>query len=155
MAWVERGAAPGALLASHSPSAQGGPMAGPPPGAQGRPPMPGPGAPSGAPSLGGPGGPPAALPRGIGDPVLESGAHPDMAPAKPAAPDRTRPIYPYPYTAQYKGSGSIDEASSFTQGPARPADPALLTWFGASFFSPHYETWCTAQATSINCTSKP
>jgi feruloyl esterase len=27
--------------------------------------------------------------------------------------DRTRPLCPYPQTAQYKGSGSIDEASNF------------------------------------------
>jgi feruloyl esterase len=28
--------------------------------------------------------------------------------------DRTRPLCPYPQIAAYKGSGSIDEAASFT-----------------------------------------
>jgi feruloyl esterase len=28
--------------------------------------------------------------------------------------DRTRPLCPYPQVAQYKGSGSIDEAANFT-----------------------------------------
>ena len=37
-------------------------------------------------------------------------------------PVRTRPLCPYPQTAKYKGSGSIDDASSFTcadDGPAK------------------------------------
>jgi feruloyl esterase len=28
--------------------------------------------------------------------------------------DRTRPLCPYPQVAHYKGSGSVDEAASFT-----------------------------------------
>jgi feruloyl esterase len=28
-------------------------------------------------------------------------------------PDRTRPLCPYPKVAQYKGSGSIDDAANF------------------------------------------
>jgi feruloyl esterase len=33
-----------------------------------------------------------------------------------AKPDRTRPLCPYPQVAQYKGSGSTDDASSFVCG---------------------------------------
>jgi feruloyl esterase len=33
--------------------------------------------------------------------------------SKDGTVDRTRPLCPYPQIATYKGSGSIDEASSF------------------------------------------
>jgi len=33
---------------------------------------------------------------------------------------RTRPLFPYPQVAKYKGSGSIDEAASFVASPSAP-----------------------------------
>ena len=42
--------------------------------------------------------------------------------------DRTRPVYPYPLTAKYKGTGSIDEAANFTAGPAKPVSGAMLNY---------------------------
>ncbi len=47
---------------------------------------------------------------------VEKGKAPDMIVASHArggAVDRTRPLCPYPQVAAYKGTGSIDEASSF------------------------------------------
>ncbi len=65
--------------------------------------------------------------------------------------DRTRPVYPYPYTARYVGKGSADEAKNFVKGDAKPAPEGLLNWIGASFYSPHYELWCTANGLQMTC----
>lgn len=69
----------------------------------------------------------------------------------PAAPDLTRPIYPYPYIARYIGKGDIRDAANYVQGPARPAPADLGDWPGAHFYKPGYMKWCTATATSIDC----
>lgn len=98
MAWVERGAAPSALLASHT--------------------------------VGGPGG------RG---PV-----------ARPTV-DRTRPVFPYPQVARYKGAGSIDEAANFQATLPKTQLPDKFTWLGSSFFSAGYEHWCAASGRDIVC----
>jgi feruloyl esterase len=57
----------------------------------------------------------------------------------PQTPDRTRPVYPYPSIAVYKGTGDINSAASFErkQGPVVPA--AKLNWQGAGFYSAGYE----------------
>lgn len=51
----------------------------------------------------------------------------DIAPASILAsrdkPARTRPLCPYPLTARYKGSGSIDDAANFSCAP--PATPLI------------------------------
>jgi feruloyl esterase len=48
---------------------------------------------------------------------VEKGSAPDSIPAshtQSGKVTRTRPLCPYPQTAQYKGSGSIDDAANFT-----------------------------------------
>jgi feruloyl esterase len=48
---------------------------------------------------------------------VEKGAAPDRilaAKLVDGKPVRTRPLCPYPQTARYKGSGSIDQAENFT-----------------------------------------
>jgi feruloyl esterase len=50
------------------------------------------------------------------EPWVEKGQAPDQIVAAhitAGKPDRTRPLCPYPQTAQYKGSGSTDDASNF------------------------------------------
>ena len=54
---------------------------------------------------------------------VEQGVAPDVIIATkfandfvPANPIRTRPLCPYPMVAKYKGTGSIDDAASFTCG---------------------------------------
>jgi hypothetical protein len=76
--------------------------------------------------------------------TLRRAAHPQAGrrgdPAgAPPAPDRTRPVYPYPAIAVYKGAGDINSASSFErkQGPVVPA--AKLNWQGSGFYSSGYE----------------
>jgi len=69
----------------------------------------------------------------------------------PPPPDLTRPIYPYPFIAQYTGEGSTKDAANFVQGPARPAPADLFNWFGAGFYTPGYEKWCTGSGTTFEC----
>ena len=49
-------------------------------------------------------------------PALDEWVTKNTAPDKLIAsrPNRTRPLCPYPAVARYKGSGSIDDAASFT-----------------------------------------
>jgi feruloyl esterase len=179
MAWVEKGSAPFALMASHEDGGPKGAVAGVPAGmpAGGLPPLP-PGArpPNGLPLL-----PPGAqppdglppLPPGAqppdGMPPLPPGAmqsggmppgaqHPGTSPGfgEPSSPpvDLVRPVFPYPLTAKYDGVGSVDDPRSFTAGPAKPVVPSQLEWLGSSFYTPHYEVWCQPQGTEMNCSSK-
>ena len=67
--------------------------------------------------------------------------------------NRTRPVYPYPLTSKYTGSGSPDDASNFEVGPAQPATSSQLQWLGSSFYSAHYEKWCKGAGASMSCTS--
>ena len=122
MAWVEHGTAPGALVASHTPSS-------PRPTA------------------------PAPLPNGVPPAAGTASIPPEasFAPAVTARPDRTRPIYPYPYTAKYTGKGSSDDAANFVQGPANPVPAAILNWFGSGFYSAGYEKWCSGTGTTYAC----
>lgn len=137
-AWVERGIAPGALQASHIPQpvrGQGGPGG---PGAQAQ------GGPGGAGGPGGPGG--AGGGQGGGGFMGQGG----QQPAGP--PDLTRPIYPYPYTQKYIGTGDVKDAANFVQGPAKPAPARVFEWFGADFYKAGPVKWCTATGpTSIEC----
>ena len=142
MAWVERAYAPNALIASHSP---GGELDGPPAGvpAGTRMPMgPPPGMTGGLPPMG-PGGLPPSMaggpPRGMSMPGMV------------AKPDRTRPVFPYPLTAKYSGSGSIDDARNFVAGSPEPVPAALLNWLGSDFYAPRYEKWCTGAGASMTC----
>lgn len=137
MAWVENGLAPFALIASHVPG--NGMPSGPPPGAVpegGRPPM----------------GPP---PGAAGTrPPMEPPPDMDAPPSAMAKPDRTRPVFPYPLTAKYTGSGSPDDAKNFVPGSAEPVPASALNWMGSSFYSAHFQQWCTAGGSNLSCTPK-
>ena len=75
--------------------------------------------------------------------------------AADALVDRTRPVYPYPITAKYKGTGDSNDAKNFVAGKESVAPPALLKWLGESFYTPHEELWCTANGSSMDCAKKP
>lgn len=77
----------------------------------------------------------------------------DSPSATPA--NRTRPVYPYPMTAKYNGTGSIDHTENFSAGPPRPVPPSQLQWLGSGFFVPHYEVWCKGKETTMSCTPNP
>jgi hypothetical protein len=72
---------------------------------------------------------------------------------EPSGPaDLTRPIYPYPYTQKYTGTGDVKDAANFVEGPARPAPASLFEWWGADFYKPGPEKWCTATGpTTLDC----
>lgn len=73
-------------------------------------------------------------------PAAPGGGRGGRGPAvAPQAPDRTRPVYPYPAIAVYKGSGDINSAASFERkdGPVVPA--VKLAWQGSGFYSAGYE----------------
>jgi feruloyl esterase len=89
----------------------------------------------------------AHTPRGPGG--MGPGGPPPGTP--PAAPDLTRPIYPYPYIAHYIGHGDIRDAANYVRGPARPAPASLSDWPGAKFYRPGYMKWCAATATWLDC----
>ena len=115
MAWTELKEAPAAIIAGKTVAQQGGPGGMGGPGGPGGPGAPqaggpggpgGPGAPGGAPQAGGPGGP--------GGPGAFGGrpaATPYATPAQPTI--ATRPIYPYPLVAKYKGAGDPNDAANF------------------------------------------
>src|ERR1035437_2411981 len=111
MAWVERGHAPNELIASHSANiGHDGPPAGVPPG--GRPPMgPPPGMTGDGPPLG-----PGGLP-----PNMAGGPPQDMPHPGAGTADRMRTAFPYPLTAKYIVTRSIDEANNFVAGNPQPA----------------------------------
>jgi len=155
MAWVERADAPNELIARHSNEMDhDGPPAGVPPGAHFPPPGiggdgppmgPPPGMMSDRPPMG-PGGIPANM---------AGGPPPGMMPPVKGGPERTRPVYPYPLTAKYIGTGSIDDAKNFVAGKPEPAQATLLNWLGSSFFAPHYEQWCTGSGATMTCKPTP
>ena len=134
VSWVETGRAPWGLIASHSAEVRRGPIQGVPGNASGGAMLP----------------PPAAKEGKL--PELPKDGPKNFAPGQaPGKVDRTRPVFPYPYQACYTGSGSIDEAKNFVQGDAQPVDPARLEWLGSSFFTPHYQIWCSGKGQSFDC----
>lgn len=82
---------------------------------------------------------------------VESGAAPEGLVANNTTTLVSRPVYPYPVVARYKGSGSPSDASSF--GPYTPPASDVSTSSLSDFL---YEPWfpqvkCTAVGTQIVC----
>jgi hypothetical protein len=100
-----------------------------------------------------PRGPIAGVPVGMAQMRDRESASPQTG-AVPKV-DRTRPIFPYPLTAKYNGTGSMDDAMSFSVGPEKPVSSTELQWLGSAFYAPHYEVWCQGQGAAMTCTSKP
>jgi hypothetical protein len=147
MAWVENAQAPNELIAKHIPGGLHGPASGVPAG----------GPPPGRPGMDNNGPPIEALPDGLpplgqgDDPRLITSGPMTAAPDVAVEPDRTRPVYPYPYLARYVGTGSIDFAKNFIEGERKPVPAAALNWLGSSFYTPHYEAWCTGKGAELSC----
>lgn len=67
---------------------------------------------------------------------------------------RSRPVYPYPQVAHYKGSGSIDDAANFDAAMPLHKQPAVQ-WIGQStFFLPPHELWCDWVDMTFSCKPK-
>ena len=150
MAWVERGTAPFAIVASHELGEAVGPVAGVPSGMTGGD---GRGMTGRENGMVGPRSDPSgALPSGCGVPSMQKAGE-YIGPSTMI--DRTRPVYRYPLTATYNGSGSVDDATNFSSGPPKPASTLALKWLGASFYTPHYELWCIGEGTAMSCEITP
>jgi feruloyl esterase len=53
----------------------------------------------------------------------------------PPLPEMSRPVWPWPATAQWSGSGEFTDAATWTKGPDAQI-VALRDWAGADFFAP-------------------
>ena len=93
----------------------------------------------------------AHTPRPVRAP--QQGAGPPSA--TPMAPDLTRPIYPYPFTARYTGKGDIGDAANYVMGPAQPAPATLSNWYGSDFYKAGFQKWCTGSSTGLQCKNDP
>jgi hypothetical protein len=56
-----------------------------------------------------------------------------------AAATVTRPVYPYPAVAKYKGTGDVNDAANFEKGEALYTK-ATRSWLGQDFFKPYTPT---------------
>ncbi|MFC5818721.1 tannase/feruloyl esterase family alpha/beta hydrolase [Nonomuraea harbinensis] len=63
---------------------------------------------------------------------------------------RTRPVYPYPMQTTYTGSGSIDDAASFTGVMPAELPDDRYPWVGAPFTS-GYQEWCRWEGMTLKC----
>jgi Tannase and feruloyl esterase len=65
------------------------------------------------------------------------GAPKGAPPPEPAPTVRmTRPVFPYPAVAAYKGSGDVNEAANYEKGKPFYTKP-VSDWIGADFFKPY------------------
>jgi feruloyl esterase len=85
------------------------------------------------------------------EPAGGRGGRGGRGPAQPI--DRTRPIYPYPTVAAYKGAGDPNDAAYFQPKTSKPVDPKQLTWQGSANYTAGYERWCEWSGTAMNCSS--
>lgn len=84
---------------------------------------------------------------------VENGQAPDAVIAsqeREAAPERSRPVFPYPDVAVFRGQGSPDQASSFIAGEGAPG-PASYDWMGRDLFAPGHRLDCTAENGELVC----
>ncbi|WPP01659.1 tannase/feruloyl esterase family alpha/beta hydrolase [Pseudomonas sp. HR96] len=115
LAWVEQGQAPQAIIATQ--------VDAPPPGGRG----------FGAP-LSRPDEPGQAAPNRKGPPP-GLGSLP-VSPADAANAGRSRPLYPYPYTAVYSGQGDPRKADAYRPAQLQ-SQGSVPQWLGSDFFSPY------------------
>ncbi len=80
-----------------------------------------------------------AEPSNFGQPDMgPPGGNKKGPPPAPSAPAKTvtRPVFPYPAIATYKGSGDIADAANYDRGPALYSEP-VSAWAGSDFFKPY------------------
>ena len=76
--------------------------------------------------------------------------HEETADGQLPAIDRSRPIYPYPYVASYKGNGSINKAENF-EAKKGVYGPAAYDWIGAEYYQPGKKLTCEAVDGKLEC----
>ncbi|MBY8244240.1 tannase/feruloyl esterase family alpha/beta hydrolase [Vibrio fluvialis] len=66
--------------------------------------------------------------------------------------DRSRPVYPYPYVASYKGIGSINEAEQF-EAKLGSTGPERYIWAGEKFYQPNQQLKCQVDNNQLKCSA--
>lgn len=66
--------------------------------------------------------------------------------------DRSRPVYPYPYVASYKGEGSINEATNF-EAKLGNTGPETYKWAGEKFYQPNQQLKCKVDNHQLKCSA--
>lgn len=64
--------------------------------------------------------------------------------------DRSRPVYPYPYIAAYKGNGSVNDAGSFSAQKGAYGS-GEYDWIGAQYYQPGKTLRCEVLAGKLEC----
>ncbi|KAE9314018.1 hypothetical protein PF008_g19586 [Phytophthora fragariae] len=76
---------------------------------------------------------------GSGLPPLKRMLQTEASGSGSAASTVTRPVYPYPAVAKYKGSGDVNDAANFEEG--KPLyTKKTRDWLGEDFFNPYTPT---------------
>jgi feruloyl esterase len=65
----------------------------------------------------------------------DAGPPPGMMPPEIVGPPRSRPVYPYPYVAIFRGRGDPNLSSSWAKGGAVPV--AIPNWAGSRLYTPY------------------
>jgi feruloyl esterase len=83
---------------------------------------------------------------------VESGVEPHAIVTRQgdAERSRSRPVYPYPLVAAYRGKGSPDEAASFV-AKAGARGPRSYAWLGRGFLDPGQQLECRAERGRLAC----
>ena len=156
MAWVETHKAPEVLVAGKPVPQAGGQGGGPGGGPGGQ--MGGPGGPGGPPqggqAAGGPGGGPGGpgAPGGQGGPGGPGGGSPYAAAPRPTV--YTRPIYPYPNVAKYKGTGDPNDAANYEPVKGAAKYPQPFTNEAAKLLGPSVDKFYEAEGDKLVVVSK-
>jgi len=64
---------------------------------------------------------------------------------------RTRPAFPYPSIAKYRGTGSPDDQANWVQAPPEHHYAAHYSWLGDSHYSPQFPLWCRQEGLTMVC----
>ncbi|KAE9086930.1 hypothetical protein PF006_g25917 [Phytophthora fragariae] len=76
---------------------------------------------------------------GSGMPPMQRMLQTEASESGSAASTVTRPVYPYPAVAKYKGSGDVNDAANFEEG--KPLyTKKTHSWLGEDFFNPYTPT---------------
>ena len=83
---------------------------------------------------------------------VETGAAPYALVANNTSTGVSRPVYPYPTVARYKGTGSINDAANFAPYAPNIASDIDTSNAGNYLYAPFFpQIGCTAAGTSIAC----
>lgn len=71
-----------------------------------------------------------------------------------AIPAKSRPAFPYPAQAVYRGSGDVDAAASYVRADPKEHFSDRLTWLGSDHYTPGRQMWCEAKGATMACITR-